>query len=167
MVNKKGKVAKKSGRTIPILGTVLCVLAITMIVALCLPRTRIGEFTPPPFEENAVSGVPEVAEELCYYSPYQPGMRYRFSVCGKATTEGQSAVVYFTNPAENTVWMKVRLFDESGAVLGESGLLKPGEYVRTIALNTPVTVEKKFTLKIMGYEPQTYLSAGSVTLNLS
>lgn len=165
MANKKGKTAYKGGKAVPILGAVLAVLAAGMIAALCLPKSSSSEFTPPPFEENAAAGVPEVAEELGYSSPYKEGMSYRFSVCGNVTTEGQSAVVYLTNPAENTVWMKVRLLDGSGAVLGESGLIKPGEYVRAIALTAPVAEGTKVKLKIMGYEPETYLSAGAVTLN--
>lgn len=87
MANKKGKTAYKGGKAVPILGAVLAVLAAGMIAALCLPKSSGSEFTPPPFEENAAAGVPEVAEGT------------------------------------------------------------------------------KVKLKIMGYEPETYLSAGAVTLN--
>lgn len=92
-------------------------------------------------------------------------MTYRFSVCGNVMTEGNEAVVYLTNPAENEVWMKLRVLDENGNVLGETGLIKPGEYVKSVALNTLPDAGTKISLKIMGYEPETYRSAGSVTLN--
>ena len=159
------KTAKKSGRAVPILGAVLAVLAVIMIVALCLPKSNPTAFTPPPFEPNAVSGVPEVAEELGYSSPYKEGMAYRFSVCGNVTAEGSNAVVYLTNPAENNVWLKLRVLDENGGTLGETGILRPGEYVRCVALTSVPEVRTKITLKIMGYEPETYHSAGSAALN--
>ena len=140
-------------------------LAVGMIVALCLSNSSTAEFTPPPFAENAVSGTPEVPEALGYSSPYKEGMSYRFSVCGNVTAEGKNAVVYLTNPAENTVWIKLRVLDESGETLGETGLIRPGEYLRCVTLSTVPPPGAKIKLKIMGYEPETYQSAGSATLN--
>ena len=166
MANKKGKAAKKNSRTVPVLGAVLAVLAVVMIVALCLPRSTTVDFTPPPFDQNAVSGVPEVPEELGYSAPYKEGMAYRFSVCGNVTVEGESAaVVYLTNPAENDVWLKLRVLDGNDKVLGETGIIKPGEYVRCVTLSSVPSEGTKIKLKIMGYEPETYLSAGSAALN--
>lgn len=165
MANSKSKTADKGSKAIPILGAVLAVLALGMIVALCLPKSATAEFTPPPFDGNAVSGVPEVAEELGYSSPYKEGMAYRFSVCGNVTLEGSDAVVYLTNPAENHVWLKVRILDAGGKALGESGLIRPGEYVRSVSLSSVPAKGTKLKLKIMGYEPDTYQSAGAATLN--
>lgn len=165
MENGADEKVNKRSTAVPILGAVLAVLVIAMVLALCLPSRKTAEFTPPPFEQNAVSGTPEVPEELGYSSPYKEGMTYRFSVCGNVTEENGSAIVYLTNPAENQVWLKVRILDAGGDMLGESGLIKPGEYVKSVALNTLPEVGTKISLKIMGYEPETYRSAGSVTLN--
>ena len=165
MASKTGKAAKKNGRTVLILGAVLAVLAVIMIVALCLPKSATADFTPPPFEENAETGVPEVPEGLGYSAPYKEGMAYRFSVCGNVTAEGENAVVYLTNPAENSVWLKLRVLDENGKTLGETGLLRPGEYVRCVTFSSVPSAGAKVKLKIMGYEPETYQSAGSATLN--
>lgn len=164
MVNRADKKVNKSGKAVPILGAVLAVLVIVTVLALCLSGGKTAEFTPPPFEENAVTGVPEVAEELGYSSPYKEGMTYRFSVCGNVTAEGKNAVVYLTNPEENEVWLKLRVLDENGKILGETGLIRPGEYVRCVTLSTVPPVGTKITLKVMGYEPKTYHSAGSATL---
>lgn len=165
MASQTDKTVNKDGKTVPFLGAVLAVLAVVMIITLCLPKSTTAEFTPPPFETNAVSGVPEVPEELGYSSPYKEGMAYRFSVCGNVTTEGQDAVVYLTNPEGNDVWLKLRVLDENGSTLGETGLLKPGEYVRCVTLTSVPKAGAKIALKIMGYEPETYHSAGSATLN--
>ena len=96
---------------------------------------------------------------------YKEGMTYRFSVCGNVMTEGNEAVVYLTKPAENEVWIKLRVLDENRNVLGETGLIKPGEYVKSVTLNTVPAEGTKISLKIMGYEQETYTSAGSATLN--
>lgn len=164
MANRTDKTAYKSGKAVPVLGATLAVLVVVMIVALCLPKKGAEKFTPPPFEENAVTGVPEVAEELGYSSPYKEGMAYCFSVCGNVTAEGKDAVVYLTNPKENEVWLKLRVLDEDGKTLGETGLIRPGEYVRCVTLSTVPPAGTKIILKIMGYEPETYTSAGSATL---
>ena len=165
MANGADKKVNKSGKAVPILGAVLAVLVIVTVFALCLSGGKTAEFSPPPFEQNAVSGTPEVSEELGYSSPYKEGMTYRFSVCGNVTADGSEAVVYLTNPAENEVWIKLRVLDENGNMLGETGLIKPGEYVKSVTLNTVPAEGAKIALKIMGYEPNTYTSAGSATLN--
>ena len=92
-------------------------------------------------------------------------MAYRFAVCGNVLMDGKQALVYFTNPAENDTWTKLRIYDEAGNILGETGLLKPGEYVQYVALDKELAPGTPIKLKIMGYEPATYLSAGSVVLN--
>lgn len=150
---------------IPVLcGTLAIALGVMLFALLKTPDAETAAFVPPPFEENAVSGTPEVPEELGYSSPYREGMGYRFSVCGDVTTEGENAIVYFTNPAGNETWLKLRILDGSGNLLGETGLLKPGEYVRSVHLNAPLADGAAVCLKIMGYEPDTYHSAGAVTL---
>lgn len=51
--------------------------------------------------------------------------------------------------------------------MGETGLLKPGEYVKTVTLTKTLAAGENIKLKIMGYEPETYESAGSVSLNVT
>lgn len=146
---------------------VACVVAVAvMIVVLCLPQK--GEqptFVPPPFEVNAVVGVPEVEEDRGYSELYQKGMAYRVGLCGHVYIVGNSAEVYLTNSAENNVWLKLRVLDANGNVLGETGLVKPGEYVKAVALQSPVLQNGSISLKVMGYEPETYYSVGSIQLN--
>lgn len=148
------------------LAAVFAVAFIIMIVALSIPKeAERGEFVPPAFDSSAIAGTPEVPEGLGYSAPYQDGMAYRFAVCGNVLMDGKQALVYFTNPAENDTWTKLRVHDESGNVLGETGLIKPGEYVQYVELDKELAPGTPIKLKIMGYEPDTYLSAGSVVLN--
>ena len=149
-----------------VLAAVFAVAVIIMIVALFAPKeAERGEFVPPTFDASAVEGTPEVPEGLGYSAPFQEGMAYRFAVCGNVLMDDRQALVYFTNPAENETWTKLRIYDESGNVLGETGLIKPGEYVQYVELDKELTPGTPIKLKIMGYEPDTYLSAGSVALN--
>lgn len=156
----------KQNKQVTVLAAVFAVAVIIMIVALSVPKkAERGEFVPPAFDSSAVTGIPEVPEGLGYSAPFQEGMAYRFAVCGNVMMDGKQALVYFTNPAENETWTKLRIYDESGNVLGETGLIKPGEYVQYVELNKELASGTPIKLKIMGYEPDTYLSAGSVVLN--
>ncbi len=160
------KKSKEKSYILPVLFIVPVVILCVMLFALLRkPTSKTADFTPPPFDNSAQQGTPNVPEELGYSSPYKEGMAYRFSICGNVTLENGGAVVYLTNAAENQVWLKVRIIDESGKTLGESGLIKPNEYVRSVPLDTLPNSRVKISLKIMGYEPETYRSAGSVTLN--
>ena len=155
---------KNKDHTLPILFGVFAVLLIAMITALCIPKTP--EFVPPAFEA-AVQGTPEVEESMGYTELYKEGMAYRVSVCGVPTVDGQDLTVYFTNTEGNETYLKLRVLDTGGNNLGETGLLKPGEYVKTVTLDKTLAAGENLKLKIMGYEPETYESAGSVSLNVT
>lgn len=157
---------KSFGLFLLIAATVLSVTAMVVSI-LFIGSEKKTEFIPPPFDSTAQSGIPEVAENLGYNELYQDGMAYRFSVCGKITIEEQGAIVYLTNSEENDVWLKVRLYNEKDELLGESGLIKPNEYVKSIPLDTVPPNGAKIKLKIMGYVPESYRSAGAVILNSS
>lgn len=155
---------KKKKYTLPVLIGVFAALFIVMTVALCIPKEP--EFLPPDFDTRAVSGMPDVDDGMGYTELYKEGMSYRVSVCGMPTVSENELILYFTNSEGNEKYLKLRVFDENGNVLGETGLLKPNEYVKSVTLNKTVTADTKLKLKVMGYEPQTYESAGSVSLNV-
>lgn len=145
---------------------VLCVLSlIGMTLSLTRKQESQAQFTPPPFEAVAQSGVPAVDESLGWSEIYQDGMGFKAYVCGNLTVSNDTADVYFTNSKDFDVWLKLRILDEKDEFLGETGLLKPGEYVKSVPLTTQVSEGQPIKLKIMAYEPDTYYSAGAVTLN--
>lgn len=167
-MSKAKQIKKKKDYTVPILGGVFAAVLILMVVVLCIPKeAEKGEFVPPAFDSAAVAGTPEVDETLGYTELYQDGMAYRVSVCGVVTMDGKDAVVYFTNAESNEKYLKLRVLDAEGNILGESGLLKPGEYVKSVELTEKLAAGTKIKLKIMGYEPEDYSSAGSVSLNVT
>ena len=145
------------------LAAVLCVLSLAvMVFALTRQNTQtvMGEFTPPPFDGGAVVGSPAVPDGLGYSE--LDCQVYKVSLCGKLNADGD---IWLTNPESNEVWLKVRILDAKGNILGETGLVRPGEYVQTVALTTIPKSGTPITLKIMAYEPDTYYSAGAASLN--
>ena len=148
------------------LAVVLCVLSlVVMVFALTRQEIQIemGEFTPPPFDSTAVVGTPVVPDGLGWQE--LDAQAYKVSICGKFIPKGDSVDVWLTNPKSNTVWLKVRVLDENGNTLGETGIIKPDEYVQSVTLNTIPKTGTRIVLKIMAYQPDTYYSEGAVSLN--
>lgn len=144
----------------------VCVLSLVfMAVALFISQSKTPEFVPPEFDETAVSGVPSENEAMHWEDLTQKGMKYSVFMCRDIFVENENAVCYFTNPAENHVWLKIRLFDKDGKIVGESGLIKPGEYIKSVLLTSSLCDGDAITVKVMGYEPEAYHSAGAVTFN--
>ena len=163
---------KSSGR---LLISLLCIVALALIgvmvalIILLQPQENkpvVGEFVPPAFDEGAIEGKPSEADvaEKGYNELYKDGMKYKFSICGQVDIVDGKADVYFTNTEENTLWMKLRVFDEKGNVLAETGLIKPNEYLKTVNFNTVPENGSKLIMKVMTYEPDTYYSGGAVSL---
>lgn len=148
------------------LAAVLCVLSLAVMV-FALTRqevqTEMGEFTPPPFDAAAVVGSPAVPDGFGWQE--LDAKVYKAGICGKFIPKGNTADVWLTNPESNTVWLKVRVLDENGNTLGETGLIKPGEYVQSVEIDRVPKVGNPIVLKIMAYQPDTYYSEGAFTLN--
>ena len=149
------------------LSAAVCFFAvIVMILSLALTggRTDKSGFTPPPFEKTAQSGMPTSADGS-WTRIYKDGMGFSAHVCGNVFLNGNSADLYFTNDDGNGVWLKLRIFDGEGNIIAETGIIKPNEYVKTVTFDTVPEKGSAVKLKIMAYEPDTYYSAGAVTLN--
>ena len=143
----------------------LCVLAVTgMLLALTLGRRQVQQpFTPPPFDPAACTGTPVVPPELDWQE--LDAKAYQVGICGVIVPNGNQVDVWLSNPEGNDVWMKVRILDKFGDILGESGLIQPGEYVQSVQLQSIPESGQEIQLKIMAYEPETYHSGGAITMN--
>lgn len=133
-----------------------------MAVTVSVKMAQKPEFIPPEFEPNAKNGVPTVSEDFAYAEAAVG--EYKVFSCAKIIAENGKAKVFFTNDESNDVWVKIRIVDANGEIIGESGLLNPGEYVEEVLLT--YTPEKGTTVrvKVMLYEPHTYQSEGAVYL---
>ena len=139
----------------------LATLSIAAVI-IGIKLSEKPEFVPPEFEENAKTGFPSVNEEFGFADADING--FEVYVCSKISVENGKAKVFFTNGEENNVWAKIRVFGEEGNVIGESGLLNPGEYAEEVALTYIPEKGSKTKIKVMLYEPETYRSEGAVFL---
>ena len=135
----------------------MCVISVgAMFCAL----TAEPAFTPPPFDSSAQSGIPE----------YIPGFQtldaqgFQAGLLTQPYSEGDQLQVYFANPAENVCNLRLRVLDETGNILGQSGLIRPGEFLPSVTLETMPPAGTTLICKLMAYEPETYHSAGAVTV---
>ena len=137
---------------------------VTIVVANRLPKVV---FIPPAFDANAVDGVPEIPAGYKYGELNQEKLPYKVGLCGEAFVENGNAMLYFTNPSDNNAWLKLRISDEQGNIIGESGLIKPGQYLRSVKLSKKITADTTVSVKIMSYEPDTYNSLGAVPMKIT
>ena len=148
---------------------VLAILIAAALVAVVLVRggetdVVVNEFVAPSFDETAVVGVPEGMDPT-KYGTLALNETIQVSLYSTPLVEGTSAKVYFTSSESNTAWVKLRLLDVKGEVLGETGLIRPGEYVESITL-VKEPREAEAVARILTYEPETYYSLGSASAQI-
>lgn len=77
--------------------------------------------------------------------------------------------VNFAAAPNNRGNIKLELIDSEGNIVAESGLIRPGEGLATItkiySKNLPES-DGNLTIKVLTYEPETYISLGSCTLKV-
>ena len=146
------------------LASCLCGVALlVMAAALFFGRSQIEQpFIPPPFDAAALQGTPAVPENLGWQE--LDAQTFKVAVCGEVIVTDSAADIWLTSPESNTVWLKLRVLDSNGTILGETGLIKPGQYVRCISLSS-MPDGPSVVMKVMAYEPDTYHSAGAVSFN--
>lgn len=153
---------KQQRITISILSVILLVIIVVTARILITreSKTILGEFQAPPFDDRAVSGAPVVDDSL-NYREVTVAEGFKFSMCGNLTLNDNGCLVYFTSPSDNKVWLLVKMYDVDGNLLGQSNLLRPGEYIENIELSEKPDTNIPVKLKILSYEPNTYYSQGS------
>ena len=124
----------------------------------------IAPFSAPDFDAGAVLGEPENIDEPSYQIMEMEG--FSFKVFGEPHIENDELVLCLTNLEKNPAWMKTRIYDENGNILGESGIVKIGEYLRSVHMNAPVSAGQNVVVKMLFYEPETYMSMGTFNLKL-
>ena len=123
--------------------------------------------THPDFEPAAQTGVPQV-EAQYGYSTLTVDETYQVRLCGVPANDGQNVDFYLTNPEESGVWFRAEILDEGGEIIASTGVLRPGEYLKTISLNQPLTAhETPVTVRSVAYEPDTWQSRGNINLNMT
>lgn len=147
-----------------VFAAVMCIISVSiMILTVFTPKKEIKEFVPPSFDISAQAGIPSVSNEIDWQ--IIDAKAFAIGICGKVTANGENADIWLYNPKENTVLLKVRIFDSDGTVLGETGLIKPNEYIQSVKLSAIPQQGAPLLLKVMAYQPNTYYSEGTVNIN--
>lgn len=149
-------------KIIIILSLVLIVL-ICIILVLGINLKNKTTFVKPKFDKLSSSKIPEdlnYSEQVLKISD-----DYSLYIETIPRIVGDYLIVNLVSIDTNNIWIKVRVLDKNNKIAGESGLIKPGEYLEKIELNKKLSNKDSITYVIMGYEIDTYLSAGEVNLN--
>ena len=153
----------KLNKYVIILISILIILII-IITTLLISIKNQSTFIEPKFEENITTQMPE---EINYKSQaINLSQNYSIYIDGVPKIENDNLIINFISLEDNNVWIKVRILNEKRQVVAESGLIKPGEYLKSVKTIENVVKNDKLTYMIIGYEIDTYLSAGTVELNI-
>jgi len=139
------------------------IILVLIIIILMLSIKNKSTFKMPEFDKNVSSQIPididyqsSIIKVSDGYSVYIDGVPY---------IEKNDLVINFISIENNNVWIKIRIIDEEKNIIAESGLVKPGEYLKSVKLLKKISVKTNVTYMIMGYEIGSYMSAGTVNLN--
>lgn len=151
-----------------ILLAVALVAAVLLAVLLLRPSAPVqvvrGEFKAPEFDSAAVLGTPENCD-FDRLGTLSLNADATVSLYVSPIVENGRAQVFFFSDDANTAWVRLRITDKKGNLLGQTGLLRPGEYVEYVALENAPQKSDAF-VRILTYEPETYYSLGSANLEI-
>ena len=142
---------------------ILAISTCTFIYALSRYSNK-KDFVKPPFDELAIEGTPVVSEDLGYKQLDADGL-YSIALCGNPTIHNNKLKIFLTSDKDNSVYLKARIL-KNDKIVGESGLIKPNEYIEDIAVKN-INKGDNIIIKIMGYETDSYYSAGSIIIDLT
>ena len=146
-----------------IIALIICILSIGSFILALNSYNKSKDFLKPEFEKNVKEGIPALSKEDGF-EEFEVAEDYIIYMTGETKLEDNKLLVYFTSKKTNNVYVKLRILKDE-KIVGETGLLKPGEYIKEVKLDKSLKKDDKITLKVMGYEPETYYSAGSISLN--
>ncbi len=132
----------------------ISILAILLIIIIYLIFIYKPSFKVPDFEKEA-----KKYTELKEMKPLEIKENYVVYIGKNIKIKNSVLSFYLASAKNNNVYIKCRVYEEN-KIIGETGLIKPGEYIEKIKLKK--ILAEKVTIKIMGYDIKTYQSTGSV-----
>lgn len=152
---------KKNKITI-VLSTILIIL-ISIIIFLLININSKKQFKKPEFA-NAATSIPDKLEYKAKAIKISEGYSLYIDPIPKLV-QNDNLSINLVSLEENKIWIKVRILNAKEEIIGETGLIKPGEYLEKVQINQQLSKNDQITYKIMGYEKDTYRSAGTISLN--
>lgn len=141
----------------------ILIILILIIIYLLFNIKNKSSFIKPEFDSNASIMIPQNLDYKSAIIEISDG--YSIYIDGKPHIDNDSLIVNFVSVENNTLWIKIRVLDDKENVVAESGLIKPGEYLKSIKLDRKISVNDSMTYMIIGYEMDSYKSAGTIELN--
>ena len=141
--------------------------AFTIYVASQPAPDASDRFVQPEFDKTAVKGVPENVDASLNYQSISFVENFSFAMCADPVLDSDNnATIYATCDEGNDRWIRVAFYDLEKNSIGTTGVIKPGEYVEKVKLDESVS-EGIIVAKVISYEPDTYYSLGSASLQVN
>ena len=140
------------------------VCTLVLAVAIFFVVSYQPQYTPPPFEPDAVTGIPEPPERIRHVG-FDAG-NFTFMIASVIYQQEDGSVgLYLTNPLGNDVYLMGEVIDQDGNTIYRSGLLRPGEYVPRLYPTVRMRSEAiDVIINIYALESEGFFSAGTVML---
>lgn len=148
---------------ITIILSIILIILVSIIIFLLININSKKQFKKPEFDKNATT-IPEKLEYKEKAIKISEGYSLYIEPIPQLDQKN-NLILNLVSLKENKIWIKVRILNAKEEIIGETGLIKPGEYVKKIQLNQSLQKDDKITYKIMGYEKEKYTSAGTISLN--
>lgn len=103
---------------------------------------------------------PEGLAKIPSYGLLEASPGFAAGLCASPAYEEGALRLYFTCPESNEVLLSLEILDESGKILGQTGLVSPGQTVEWVALKS-LPASRKATCHIRSFEPDTFYSRGA------
>lgn len=148
-------------RKIPV---ILCAVVLAAL-AFGTYRAVNPPYAPPPFEPEAVAGIPSPGADMGYGKVGAEG-GFSFWVAGVMYQQQDGSLeLWFTNPAGSEVNLMCEIQTEDGTVVYKSGVLRPGEYVERLQPLARLAGEAvPIEMKVYAFEENTWYSKGTISL---
>lgn len=142
--------------------SVAFLIVAVLVLAYTTGRAETNNVVLPEFDNNAIVGVFEIIpEEYCYSKLSDTSLPFEVGLCGKPGVK-DGLEVYFTNPYENNAWLMLQVIDKEGNILGQTGLIEPSAYIKTV--DGDFSTDQEIGMRVIGYVPDLYYSMGTFTI---
>lgn len=142
----------------------LMFIACALILIVIVLFINNKDFTPPKIDSSSKIETPKYVDELGYKN-LKVSSGYNIAIAGKPKLDGKYLFVYFTSDESSKYLFKLRIY-KNNSLIKETGVIEPGHYIEKIKVGSKLSVGDDISYKIMGYEYDTYYSAGEVSLNV-
>ena len=139
------------------------ILFISSLVFLYVAWQRPGETLVLPEFESSVEKLDDMGDVEGYSLFDDPNIPFKCGLVAKPETSDEGINLYFANDTANDVWLLVKVSNSKGWVAGETGLIKPGEYVKEI--KGDFEKGENIKIQVFSYKPELYYSSGTFVLN--